>query len=317
VNVYTFLAALPALLAIGGFVVYQLIGTHKGSNEITKQIVAKLRNASPEQVEQLQGLTGPQIAEKLRLDHELRASVGEQDFQLLQSVVRQEFVKSLVVYALVAVLFIASVAAYVYLQTRPQTADLRSWQIESDNAGAKGLAVDLDPLVLTWQASGPSQSLDVYLENVQTQRRSNILHTMTGEQRLLFSREDYLPLLAKRGYGEVNRIRAAARTKDQSFTSPEFDLHVGITVMSLPDQERRQVMIFAVIDNTRLDGYSFEAKVLVWRTPATLGPETFGGQITESRGNFPVPDYESVRWDTATLTYLGPDDLRLVRTVTK
>jgi hypothetical protein len=157
----------------------------------------------------------------------------------------------------------------------------------------------------------------VYLENVQTNRRSAVLHTTTGEQRLVFSRDDYAALLSKRGRGEINRVKAAARTTDRSFTSPEFDLHVGITVMALPDKDRNQVMIFAVIDNTRIDGYSFDANVLAWRHPAALGPETFGGQITESRGDFPVPDFDSVRWDTATLTYFGPDDQRLIRKKTK
>lgn len=55
-----------------------------------------------------------------RLKHEgaLR-KVIDQDYQLLTRVAQQEFVKALVVYTLIGILFVVGVAACVYVQTRP------------------------------------------------------------------------------------------------------------------------------------------------------------------------------------------------------
>jgi hypothetical protein len=44
---YSFLAALPTLLALAGFVVYQLVGTNRSGDEITRRIVDKLRKNAP------------------------------------------------------------------------------------------------------------------------------------------------------------------------------------------------------------------------------------------------------------------------------
>ena len=295
--------------------IYHLLGAHKQSSEIVKTIVGKLRVQAPEQATSLEGLTPRQIATKLRVDNGFRQLISNQDFELLQAVTRNEFVKSLVVYGLIAFLFLVSIVAFVYLQTRPVPVVLKSWSIESDHVDAKGMAVDLDPLIVRWQADGPNVPISVFLENVQTNRKTGPIQTTTGEQQVVFGKDDYRMLLAKRGRLESNRIKAVARTEGRSFDSPEVSLHVGITIRALPDEEKSQVIIFASIDNSRVDNYTFEAKVLAWRRPGTLGPETWGGMVSDGREDFPVTDFAIVRWETAKIIYLGPDRAQLIRTV--
>lgn len=311
---YAFLAAIPALLAISGFVIFHLIGAHRQSNQIVQSIVGKLRQTSPDQASALEGLTARQVSTKLRLDDHFRSLVSNQDFELLQTVTRHEFIKSLVVYGLIALLFLISIVAFVYLQTRPERIQLGLWSLESDHPDANGLAVDLDPLVLRWQAKGPQEEMDVFLENVQTRRRTESVRTTTTEQRAVFSREACRVLLDNRSVHGRNRVKAVARLKNTSFESQELPLMVGIKVMALADQERSQVILFAGIDNSRIDGYSFEAKVLAYRRPATDGPQTWGGEVRNGRENFPIENFATVRWDTAKVIYFGPDDRRLIRT---
>jgi hypothetical protein len=313
-TLHAFLASLPALLAICGFVVYHLLGSHKQSNQIIATIIGKLRRESPTEASALEGLTARQIATTIRLNDSFRQLISNQDFKLLRTVTKHEFVKSLVVYGLIGVLCLGSVIAFVFLQTRPEQVDLTGWSLESDQPDAGGLAVDLDPLVLRWQAKGPQEEVGIVLENVQTGRKTEVARTTTSEQRVIFSREACRMLLHNRSLYGHNRIRAIARLKSGSFASQEFSLLVGIKVIALADQEKSQVTIFASIDNCLIDGYTFEAKLLAYRRPATDGPQTWGGEIRHGRKDFPIEDFASVRWDTAKILYFGPDDVKLIRT---
>jgi hypothetical protein len=81
-----FLAALPALLAIAGFVVYNLLGHQSKAQQITRDIVAKLRRDAPAQAESVANLGPRQLAARLREETKLRQSVNDQDFQLLTRV---------------------------------------------------------------------------------------------------------------------------------------------------------------------------------------------------------------------------------------
>lgn len=114
-NNLSFLAALPALLAITGFVIYRLIGPQRQAQQITKDIIAKLRQDAPKRAEILAGLSPSDMAKLLNRDQDLRAQINEHDFALLKRVTHQEFIKSLAVYTVITILFIIGVVAFVYV----------------------------------------------------------------------------------------------------------------------------------------------------------------------------------------------------------
>jgi hypothetical protein len=312
-SLLTFLASLPAILGIAGLVIVQLIRSQGRAAKITEQIVAKLRQESPQTAASIEGLSPRQLAKKAELETDFRKLLSTQDFELLKRVTDQQFIISLVVYVLVALMFLASLAGFVFLQTRPQPVSLGNWNLQSNDQAAGGLAVDLDDLLLTWQADGPATDLNICLENIQSLQRTGDYRVSSSEQRLIIPRSALLPLLQIRDRGGINRLRILARTGNASFASREFPLRVGIKVEALLDAERSQIMLYALIDNSIIQGYDFEAKVVAWRTPASEGPEAFGGTIRNSRTDFPVQNLSALRWDTAKLTYLGPDDQRVVR----
>ncbi|HYR88493.1 MAG TPA: hypothetical protein VE422_30720 [Terriglobia bacterium] len=313
-NVNSFLAALPAILAIGGFVIYQLIGHEKKGKEITAKIIGKLRNDSPENAAILEKLPPRQVAAKLHWDHDLQKSVSQQDIELLTRVSQQEFIKSLFVYGLIGLLFVVSVIAYVYIQSRPKPLSLSGWHLESRNEEAKGLAVDLDDLVVSWTADGPSEDLVVQLENIQTGRRTGEFKATSSEQRLTFPFGTYRDLLSNRRNGSVNRVRVIARSLTRVFMSEPVEVRVGITILAVPVEEDSALWMSALIDNGAIQGYRFDARLVVWSRKASESPASFGGEVKNPKAVFPVSNFSQLDWRSAKIAYFGPDDPRLVRT---
>jgi hypothetical protein len=114
---YSFLAALPALLGLAGFVLYQVLGANRAGDDISRRVVDKLRrevkNAPPDQ-----RMTPRRVANLLDKQARLREIVGEQDFHLLKQALTQQFVLTIVVY----ILTLGFCALSVYLFVRPSSA---------------------------------------------------------------------------------------------------------------------------------------------------------------------------------------------------
>src|SRR5205823_6443217 len=122
------LAALPAILGILGFVVYLLLRSSGRGDPETLRIVEKLRTDHPERFATQGKLTSTQLYGLLQTDQTLQREVGKQDFLLLGQALRQQFVKSLVVYIICALLFLAGVALFVYQVNRPSPTSLSNLQ---------------------------------------------------------------------------------------------------------------------------------------------------------------------------------------------
>ena len=309
----TFLAALPALLAVLAFVVYYLISHQSKGYDLTRDIVEKLRQQSAGDVAGLERLTPQQLAAKIKADYQLRAKVEKNDRDLLERVARQEFVRSLVVYGLIALLFLAGVGSFVYLQSRPTPLALSGWHLESDNPDARGWAVDLDELLVSWKAQGAPEDVSLHLENVQTGRATAPVRVSSAQQRVRFRPEDYRLLLDERERGKYNRVRVAARTRLGVVTSEEFELRVGLKVLAVPVREDQAVWVVAMIDNTSLQNYHYQAKLVVWPRDSTV-PVSFGDDMRTPKTVFEVANFDQLNWSTAKIAYFGPDDSRLVRT---
>jgi len=65
---YAFLASLPAILALAGFVIYQIIGRNRHGDAITNKILDKIRQAAPEKVKKYEGLRGRQLEQAIKGD---------------------------------------------------------------------------------------------------------------------------------------------------------------------------------------------------------------------------------------------------------
>jgi len=314
-SVMQFLSSLPALLGITGFVVYYFLSRNRGGDRITLDIVAKLRKEAPERLPpHAAKLDSATLAKLVESDTVLRSKVGEQDFQLLHDALRQQFITSVLVYSLCALIFLAGLGLYVYVSIRPKPVSVSSISAESTNAASQGIPVDLDGLRVKWTAAGDPEDIAVTLEEMQTQRRTPAKIVRSSEGQVTFAPEDYRDILVNRDHGGQNRLRAVFQSARSSYVSREFSMRVGLTVMAVHIEQWR-LKIIGVINNSAIPNYDFEAKLLVWaKAPRQeASPITYGGTIKYGHNDFRLNPDLVYDWSTVKLIYFGPDDPRIVR----
>lgn len=314
-SVLQFLAALPAALGIAGFVIYYFLLRTRQGDRVTLDIVAKLRKTAPDALPADTRLDSVTLARLIENDAAFRSKVSEQDFQLLRDALRQQFVGSLFVYSICGIIFFAGIAIYAYVSTRPTPLSIASVAAQSVDPKASGLPVDLDTLRVNWTASGQQEDMTVTIEEMSTHARTGSKSVRSSEGRIDFTPQELRPVLKVRDYKGKNRLRAVFQTSNASFTSPEFEMAVGVTILAVHIEPLR-IKIAGMIDNRAIDGYDFEAKLLIWaqaqgKAPA---PITYGGNIHSVSADIPLDPALTYDWATAKLTYFGPDDLRTVRT---
>jgi len=307
---YSFLASLPAILATLGLVTFLILRAREKGDPITARIVDRLRAEAPERFLGHDKLSAKQLSDLLRQDQQLRSTISAQDFSLIERALRQQFHISVVVYLICASLFLIGVGLFVYQMNRPKPLVIDNIHVASETLGADGLAVDVDPLLVTWSSSGDEQAIRVWIENADTGERSSTFSTYSGQSSLSISNTDYSEILSHRSRGKFNRVRVVFQANDSQFRSKETKLHVGITVLAVVYDN--QVKIAAMIDNSAVSFYRFEAKLVAWPERG-LEPAHFGGWITGVE-DYSVENAADYNWSTAKLAYLGPDDARLVRT---
>jgi hypothetical protein len=113
-------AAVPAILGLTGFIAYSLLRRTKGNDQITLRIIDKIRSNAPDlYADRLANMNPSALGKAIAVNGRLRSQVGEHDFQLLQAVIRNQFVTSLVVYGLCVFCFVIGVILYFLLQPPP------------------------------------------------------------------------------------------------------------------------------------------------------------------------------------------------------
>ena len=309
---YTFLASLPALLGFCGFIVYQILGSHGRGEPITQKIIDKLRREAPGAVKPDQRLAPAQVERLLKGNQRLQSVVGEQDFLLLQQALKQQFVISIVVYALMVLL--CGFSAYLFVRQAQESKVLRidGLALADEQVNAGQHLVDLDPIKALWRASGEQEDVQAYVENVQTGKRSDSLTAPSAQGAITFDPDSYRPVLAERSRGGKNRIRLVLQAKKASFKSDVKDLEVGVTILTVLDDQAR-LDVAAMIDNSRISFYDFEAKIVVPPRAAAHPYFTVGPKIPYQFRTVKVKKAGDFDWPQAKGAYFGPDDPALVR----
>ena len=314
-SAYKFLSALPAVLAILGFVIYQILKRNSQGDQVTKQIVDKVRSQAPDVAAHLQMLTPSQLDKKLTLDQETSRLVSKQDFQLLKQALRQQFLITVIVYAICGLLFVFGVSMFAYTSTRPEPLKIDQIHLESTDPDAKGLAVDLDDLRVSWSSTGKPEDVTFQLQNPQTGRFSEALRTSSLQGSIVFARKNYEQILSDRELRGTNRVRVLCQATSKKFLSEEFPLKVGIEILTFYDPGHQSIETSALIDNSSIQNYVFEAKIVLWQRRPKPKPVSFGDTMRNPRTVFVIADPHSYDWDTLRLAYFGPDDSRIVRTL--
>jgi len=312
VEPYHFLAALPAVLALSGFIAYQLLRRSSSGDEVTRRIVEKLRRDAPNAISPDQRLSADQVERVLTGDQNLRQLIGEQDFLLLKQTLQQQFIVSLAVYVLAAALCALSIVLFLRHENAKKQLKLSDMSLTDPSGASNGIAVDLDPLDVKWSSGGEPEDIKVYLENVQTSTRTTPITCHSTENFAQFSPENFKSLLTQRDKGRYNRIRAVFQTKEETFSSDPVSVAVGLTVLTLVDQTGN-LTVAAMIDNSRIPFYDFQAKIVVPGRTERRAPLAVGPNIPYQFKSMKIPRPKELDWDDARGVYFSPDDPRLVR----
>ncbi len=172
--------------------------------------------------------------------------------------------------------------------------------------------MDLDPIEISWQSFGEPEDAKVCLENVQTQARTDFVTVAASEHAVRFQPSAYRAILINRVRGQTNQIRMVLQSSKASFVSNVVDLPVGITILTVVNSSA-ELTVAAMIDNSRIPNYDFEAKI-------AIPPRTSSRRFVSVGPNIPyrfkpqkILYPKQIDWIGARGVYLGPDDPRLVR----
>ena len=273
-NIYDLVDSWPAVLAIAGLIMYQLIKTHHGD----LKILEKVRPVNPEV-------------------HK----------ELIEKFSRRKYNISIIC----SILFVYAV--FVYQKNRPKPLKIENIHLSSSHPDAKGYAVDLDELTIQWDSSGEPEDVDIYMENMDSERRTREFKANSSEGSLKLFVEDYEPLLERRRFKESNRVRIVVRSKNKPFKSKEFDLYVGMEIVAA--MANNGTMITAEIDGAIYSYYKFLVVISVNKKNGENYVERLG-PITgrEFYPNINLQDYN--RKGAILMLYLYPDqedDIKFIR----
>jgi hypothetical protein len=311
-GVLSFLSALPAVLGLTGFVIYFFLVRNRQGDQITQSIIAKLRRDAPAALPPDAEKLSPTALERLILrDKDLEQKVNQDEFGLLRSSLKFQFILSLVVYCLCALFFLAGI--YLFFFFRPSVSSI---SVSSVDPAAKGLPVDLDRLAVRWSSSGSPADLRVSLKNLDSGEETNKKNVSSKEGVVEFARDDYASILRDRRHNGSSRLLAIVRTPDAEFTSSETKLFVGTTIV-VAKMSPTRLKIMGTVNDTAIDYYNFEGQFLVWLSdkghefePVTIPSDR---KINYGKNDFPLDPKKKYDWSHKNFLYLSPDDPRIVR----
>ena len=97
-------------------------------------------------------------------------------------------------------------------------------------------------------------------------------------------------------------LRVILEIPSRTFRSEKLDLLVGIQLLLVADPKK--ATLAAMIDNALVQGYTYEAQVVLPQK-RSLDPVVFGGSITSEK-DWPLKKPDSVDWSSAKIAFLAP-----------
>lgn len=318
--IFKFLAGLPAVLGVAGFFAYIWIGQSRIGGEVLKQIVTKLRAAPNIDASQYSNLTPAKIKKLIESDSHVRVLVNEQDQKLLRLlIIVQNIVTVIVLLACGGV-----IAFSIWLLNRPEPLSVTAYAPQAVVEEAKGALVDLDPLSVQWTSTGKDEPVSVFLENVDSGRRTQKKTVQSNVRSVRFEPTEVLEAASSRGLHQRNRIRSVIEWSANTSVSEVKDLLVGVDVelqlngklITPTGKDRRIDTLFAYIDQSTQSlpqNYCFSVD-FVARSKAGP-PLVIPLHSCNNDGEVHIAGLAQVDWNRPVgLVYGGPDDSRIVRT---
>lgn len=317
-GVYRFLSSLPAVFGIAGFFAYLWAGQSRVGGDILKKIVNRLREKPNLEIEKYGTLTPAKLRDLVGSDERVRQAVNDGDRDLLKILIILQYMLT----SLVLLVCAALIGVTVWLYMRPEPLSVTQTGPKAVISAAEGHLVDLDPIIVDWTAAGAEETMSIFLENVDSGRRTEKKTVTSSVRSVQFEPIDLSEVATNRGFHAKNRIRSVIEWKGGISASEPNDLFVGIEVdlqlygrlVSPEGTDRTIHTLFATIDrNTaRLPSdYFFKGDFVATTTD---GPLVVPLSSRNNDGEVIIPELDRVDWGRPVgFVYGGPDDPWLVR----
>ncbi|TCN60151.1 hypothetical protein D0809_09465 [Flavobacterium circumlabens] len=287
----TFLASLPAILGIVGFVTYLLVKKSITADPIIQKVLDKLQREAPEFYNHIQNLPEKEMIKLIKQDNDFRNEISVGDRAILSKALTNQFLTNIFVYSLCGLLLIIGIILFL----RPKPLEIQSITLQNTNTTSKEIITDLDPITVTWTSTGSNEQLYAVLVNAETGNQTKRIAVQASEGRVKFVVDKYSnfdKILTNREPYGYNRIKAILYGSSNSFQSKEVEIKVGIKIIAY-EEKPNKLKFYAIIDQVIADNFLFAPRL------ALFTDEHFNGQKI-----FEAPNYSS----NPTLTIQDPQN---------
>ncbi len=264
-----FLAGLPAVLGIGGYMAFYLSRSREQSSPILKTIVEIIKQKG-EALPELDGrLTAKQVFGLLEKSPELRRRLEPKDYALLESVMkRDERSHVFAMISLVVSLFM-SLGAYAYLQTFKPTIISASIAAEKPSGSPTSRANTIDDLVVNWSHSGENQPFTLRVLNANSPDAKVTKQVMAADHTALLSASELRALWPHPELNKKTSLRIEFSNDDGYKSFGPFDVVTALELMYFV--EGQHLTVASMNGQGTLISHAFESKCVAWPKVAKNG----------------------------------------------
>ncbi len=309
-----FLAGLPAVFGIGGYVAYHLSRSREQASPILKTIVEIIKRKG-ESLPELDGrLTAKQVFNLLEISPELKRRLETKDYALLESVMKRDERSHVFSLIGLVVALLMSLGAYAYLQTLTPKIVSASIGAEAPSGLPTTVANTIDDLVVNWKHSGENQPFTLRVVNANAPNATVTKEVMAADHTARLSASELRPLWPHPELGNKTPLRIEFSDDNGYKSFGPFDVVSALELLYFI--EGRHVTVASTNGQGTLVPHSFESKCVAWPKAAKNGkadPQSLSLSITTgtATGDF-ASDFDP---DPMTLkcVYIGPYPIDLVR----
>lgn len=264
-----FLAGLPAVLGIGGYVAFYLSRSREQASPILKTIVEIIKQKG-EALPDLDGrLTAKQVFGLLEKSPELRRRLEPKDYALLESVMKRDERSHVFAMIGLVVALLMSLGAYAYLQTFKPTIISVSIAAERPSGSPTTVANTIDDLIVNWSHSGDNQPFTLHVLNANSPNAKVTKQIMAADHTALLSASELRSLWPHPELGKKTPLRIEFSNDNGYKSFGPFDVVTALELMYFV--EGRHLTVASMNGQGTLIPHSFESKCVAWPKVAKNG----------------------------------------------
>lgn len=307
-----FLAGMPAVLGLGGYVTYHLSRLHSQASPILKTIVDIIKQRGASLPELDNRLTAKHVFTLLENNPELRRTLDKKDYALLESVMKRDERSHIFAIIGLVIALLMSFGAYAYIQTLKPKIVSASISSALDNSKAN----TIDDLIINWTHSGENEPFTLHVFNANVPESKIKKQIMASDHTIRLNASELKFLWPHPTLGQNIPLRVEF-SNDNSYKSfGPFDISTSLEIMYFVDGRHLTVASMNGQEPDTIIPHSFQAKCLAWPKKATNGkaePYSLDLNISNGKADGFFPSNFDPDPSTLKCVYFGSLPAELVR----